>query len=427
MTPAPPAPVQPDTTSEQPRRSGRWRSLTADTILWSLAFIPIIGGAGWLGFESTQPADCLALHDIRAAAHWFDPVFFQYNLILGSVAILIVPTVPLFYAKAMAWRKNARLLNELSAADWQRVNPHLERRGESRFYWASAMLTMMIVTLGVVILLLFKPGAAPGCGVDFSKGANMLMLGPFIGIGPPADADAAKLWYGHLVHGLTGFQFGFLGAYIYFLTALSRAFFMLDLTPETFIEGALRIAIASVLALIFSFSLDPSGSILGLSTPEALLPTVSFFFGFFPKRALAFLENMVGTWAHAWLPGGDNKVMPLCVLHGMSYDHEIRLEREGFDSIENFSHADAAGLAVRTGFSYGQLRQWISEAALLAMLREDYAKFVSLTGLSSLEELRRFLSAAPDPETGLTQLIGAGSDQQISALRHKVGVIGQML
>lgn len=210
----------------------------------------------------------------------------------------------------------------------------------------------------------------------------------------------------------------------------SRAFFTLDLTPETVIEGSLRIAIASVLPLVLSFALEPSSSnagslnagspIAGLTTPQSLLPAISFFFGFFPSRALAFLENLISGLAHKLLPTDENKVMPLRLLHGLNFNHELRLEREGFDSVENFSHADAAALAVRTGFSYAQLRQWISEAALMARLREDYPKFVSQTGLSSIEEVTRFMAAIPDPETALTALAGTGEN---AVLRQKIAVL----
>ena len=60
----------------------------------------------------------------------------------------------------------------------------------------------------------------------------------------------------------------------------------------------------------------------------------------------------------------------------MSYTHELRLEREGFDNVENLSTADPVDLAVRTCFSYTQLKQWIDEAWLTTHLREDYPELV---------------------------------------------------
>ena len=37
-------------------------------------------------------------------------------------------------------------------------------------------------------------------------------------------------YYSHLVRNLTAFQFGFLGAYVYFIGSVVRAYFTMDLT-----------------------------------------------------------------------------------------------------------------------------------------------------------------------------------------------------
>ncbi len=91
------------------------------------------------------------------------------------------------------------------------------------------------------------------------------------------------------------------------------------------------------------------------------------------------------------VPADSYRALPLSMLAGMSYTHELRLEREGFDNLENLSTADAVDLAVRTCFSYTQLQQWIDQAWLAAHLREDYPDFVRRTGISTSEELRCFL------------------------------------
>ena len=33
--------------------------------------------------------------DFRAVAHWFDPVFFQYNLVMALLVVLVVPSLAL--------------------------------------------------------------------------------------------------------------------------------------------------------------------------------------------------------------------------------------------------------------------------------------------------------------------------------------------
>ncbi len=117
---------------------------------------------------------------------------------------------------------------------------------------------------------------------------------------------------------------------------------------------------------------------------------MAFFFGFYPKRACTGNRANCAQNNENIVPGDSYRALPLSMLAGMSYTHELRLEREGFDNLENLSNADAVDLAVRTCFSYTQLKQWIDQAWLAAHLREDYPDFVRRTGITSSEELRCF-------------------------------------
>ena len=405
----------------QPGRTGRRKTYLIDGTLVSVLVIPILSVMGWLAYQSTIDGECLGIRNITAASRWFDPVFFQYNLALATVAILIFPCVPFIYVNSMAWRKKDRLLRELPLEARGQVNFRMEQRSSFRFYFGSASLATAVVALGISILLLLKPVRdASQCGVDFSKGANMLMLGPFIGLyngsGDPKGIDAL---YTHLVDGLVGFQFGFLGAYTYSLTALTRAYFTLDLTPETLVDTSIRIGVASVLSLVLSFGADKLGV-------RDLLPIISFFFGFFPGRALAFLEEFVLKTVKI-IPTTTYHATPLSVLHGMSYAQELRLQREGFDSAENLGHANAVDLAVRTGFAYRQLRQWISEAWMVAHLRDDYTDFVQRTGITSREELEHYFTTVPDDPMARLLLGGDEKDQNLGRLRSKLTVIRALL
>jgi hypothetical protein len=78
-------------------------------------------------------------------------------------------------------------------------------------------------------------------------------------------------------------------------------------------------------------------------------------------------------------------------------------------------------LAVRTCFSYGQLRQWIDQAWLASHLREDYPHFVRRSGISTSEELHCFLSACDANNTdGVQQLIPALSVEPADAASWKL-------
>jgi hypothetical protein len=230
----------------------------------------------------------------------------------------------------------------------------------------------------------------------------MLLLGPFVEL---YSTDRPR-YYHQIVISLTAFQFGFLGAYVYFIGYLLRAYFTLDLSPHTYVAGSLRMVVSSVLALVLSFALpalDVFGPVSQAANSERflrLLPLLAFFLGYFPNRALFLLEKtgnqLLGLGPQAYAG------TPLSRLAGMSSDHEVRLDREGFDNLENLSHARAIDLAVRTGFSYRQLKQWVEEARLRVQLAEDFEEFADRTGIRTAEELVTYWQV--DPELATTHL-----------------------
>jgi hypothetical protein len=313
--------------------------------------------------------------------------------------------------------------------------------------------------------------SANGLGVNLSLGADLLTLGPFAEL-YEKNPDA---YYIHITRNLTIFQFGFLGAYIYFLGSVTRAYFTLDLTSHTFVEGAIRMIVASVLALVVSFAVGPllhdgiisvpssasivggdsassssiansswgasvftadedsqdnksmstrsnsDGKIVTVPASQSLLTVMAFFFGYYPKRALLAIEQVALQVIKNIIPENHYRALPLSMLTGMSYAHELRLEREGFDSIENLSHADAVDLAVRTCFSYSQLKQWIDQAWLASHLGEDYSEFAHRTGIATSHELYQFLSTCdPAQLDGVEQLAIVLSADPAATLSWKV-------
>jgi len=403
-------------------------------------------------------------HDFRAVAHWFDPVFFQYNLVMALLVVLVVPSLALSYIQAMANRKERRLYRDVPPERRSEVRRRMGRRASFSAYRGSVWLTTTVVLLGVSILLLFKPvSSAAGMGLNFAMGSNMLTMGPFVEL---FEKDRGA-YYSHLVRNMIAFQFGFLGAYVYFIGSVVRAYFTLDLTSHTFVDGAIRMIVASILALVLSFAFDfvtftaednsraavaashdkasagSSGSESKAATENhgenqdssdktdvegpvipaslSLLPVVAFFFGFYPKRASLAIERIALKAMRNIVPADSYRALPLSMLAGMSYTHELRLEREGFDNVENLSTADAVDLAVRTCFSYTQLQQWIDQAWLAAHLREDYPDFVRRTGISTSEELRCFLCTCdPAKMDAIGQLTAALTADPAAATSWKV-------
>jgi hypothetical protein len=432
---------------------------------WSVFLLPILLFVG-LGLESAlgpTPSPDSQHHDFRAVAHWFDPVFLQYNLVMALLGVLVVPSLALSYIQNMANRKERRLYRDVPPERRSEVRRRMGRRASFSAYRGSVWLTTIVVLLGIISLLFLKPDLADGLGVETTRSVNGLLIGPFFEL----SRKSPEAYYSHLLCSITAFQFGFLGAYVYFIGTLARAYFTLDLTAHTFVDGAIRMIIASITALVISFGFgffflsehaftsastatqsdsSPATSSTTESLPAnsvstvhksrpgnsngadseipaslSLLPILAFFFGFYPKRATLAIERIALKAMRNIVPSDSYRALPLSMLAGMSYTHELRLEREGYDNIENLVNADAVDLAVRTCFSYIQLQQWIDQAWLVSHLRDNYPDFVRRTGIGSSAELRYFLHTCDSANAdGAGQLVAALSTDPVATVSWSV-------
>lgn len=391
--------------------------------------------------SKTIPAD-LALHE--QITFWFDPVFFQYNLALLVFAVAIVPLITLCYVRSMGPEKKRRLKCELpdeafsvDSESRNYIQKYLTDTFCMRNYFGSMMTLTFVVMFGCMIILLLKPmplDASGAAGVDYRKGANFLMLGPYMTAYMQGETTE---YLRVLIHTLTAFQFGFLGAYVYFIGHLVRSYFTLDMTPNIFVSSSVRMITGSLLALVLSYIfIEPklfASLVPFLDENDALhkmfvkgLPVWSFFIGFFPSRGLMLIEN-VSTKLLGLLKVREYAT-PLSDLPGMNYSHQIRLSREGFDNIENLSTSSALDLALRTGFSYQQLSLWIGQASLHCYLRDDYHRFVDRTGLISLDDFCNYWLAAKQKDPGTdpaTELIAATQTDE-HKFNEKIRILGRL-
>jgi len=353
---------------------------------------------------------------------WYDPVFFLYNVLLFAFALLIPPVITSVYIRLMSHEKVRRLEQEVPESIWEPNKAMIVGLVRKLFRWktyfGSMALFMMVLMLGASIMLFLKPvvagdPAVRAMGLDFSKGANILMLGPYA-------AHLPEEYFHRLVISLAAFQYGFLGGYTHHIGQLARSYFMLDLTPHTYVDATVRIATGSLVALVLSFWLFEPGVV---NEDTTLLPVVSFFVGFFPTRGLLAIEKGATAFIKV-LPKSAYEAEGLSMLPGMSYAHELRLGREGIDTVENLSNANALELAVRTGFNYCQLEQWRGQAWLCGHLRDDYESFMKRTGITSRDELRTFGDAWQPPAAGTTAAAYlAGDDKALETKVHALLVL----
>jgi len=322
---------------------------------------------------------------------WFDPVFMVYNILLLLLIVMVVPSITFFYVRGKRVYKEARLRVSLGDDEdnANKIKNYLDHSFKVSHYAGSMTLLSIVILLGGAIILLLKPisMSSTGFGVDYSKGANFLMLGSYMHHFVEGNTQE---YMRVLIGTLTAFQFGFLGAYIYFITHLVRSYFTLDLSPSIYISCTVRIMMGAILSLVLSFFFITGYIEDGTKKPLDLyyyLPMISFFIGFFPLRGLLFLERAASGLLHI-LPTNYHSTS-LTNLIGMSYQHELRLNREGFDNIENFVTADIVDLTMRTGFSYQQLLDWRSQAELIVLLGDDYDRFRQATSIESVLHLKK--------------------------------------
>jgi hypothetical protein len=355
------------------------------------------------------------------AIQWFDPVFFQYNVVLLFLLILIIPAITYVYVDTMRQERFVRLQNELPPAELHQHEQHIRSSIEIQFslrnYVGSTATLMIVIALGFSVMLMLKPLLSaddPGQpGVDYGKGANLLLLGPYIEAFPGDKAT----YYHRLIVSLTAFQFGFLGAYVFFIGHLLRSYYTLDLTPNTFVSISARMVVSSLIALVVSFAL-PS------KLAPSMIPVVSFFIGFFPSRGLLVIDKISSRILQLRSDSFPSK--PLSALSGVSPEHEMRLRREGYDNVDNLAQADAIGLAVRTGCGYKQIKEWIGQAWLWSHMGDDYEAFRSRTGIGSTDDFVRFVTSwrAGKETVDVYSFLESACEAKC---RTKIRVIGELL
>jgi len=403
-------------------------------IIFSSIFVGILMLMGLTLFMQDRfcPGEAInGIDFLKQIVCWLDPVFTIYNLALLLLIVMVVPAITFFYVYTMREQKQQRLLQQIpnNNVNIEKIKNNLDETFKIDHYAGSMTLLSIVILLGGMIILILKPLAISEFnpndhfGVDYSKGVNFLMLGSYMHYFIEGEV---KDYMRVLVGTLTAFQFGFLGAYVYFITHLVRSYFTLDLSPNVYISCTVRIMMGTMLSLIMSFFLisapaeesalgtsqksskivkevvqnnsaehdgqsqvnkNPSESDLVLSDYYYYLPIISFFIGFFPLRGLLLIERTVGSVLH--LMPVKYESTKLTNLLGMSYQHEIRLKREGFDNVENLVNADIIDLAIRSGFYYHQLEQWQSQAKLTTHLGDDYARFRQATSINSVDELQK--------------------------------------
>jgi hypothetical protein len=243
---------------------------------------------------------------------------------------------------------------------------------------------------------------------------------------------AAVLWDTDFVLSPSGpwdaLKFGFLGAYAFAITMLTRRFYQSDLRPSAYAGVVLRIVLVLLIVAVLHqfFALDSTAG-APLSNTEMV---TAFVVGFFPLVGLQALQRVASKALRVVVPQLSPEY-PLDQLDGLNVWYEARLTEEGVEDMQNLTTMNLVDVILHTRVPVGRLVDWVDQAFLLIHLepveRKQLAEERRIGSLADLDPrsgirtriaLRRvgirtatdLLKAMPDPDEPGPALRGLGLD-----------------
>lgn len=184
---------------------------------------------------------------------------------------------------------------------------------------------------------------------------SLLLLG--IKFGTPASSAL-------YINSIVGAAYAFVGAFIWSATNIIRRLINADLSPYIYYSAGIRILMAMVVSILFSFILP---DFVGNG-----LPVVAFLTGMFPERVLNFMIEKYRDIV------GDRLVereLALERIDGISMAHKERLQEIGIDNAQNLACYSLIELLKRTPFEAREVLDWMGQAKLLLYVRDNIDAF----------------------------------------------------
>ncbi len=176
--------------------------------------------------------------------------------------------------------------------------------------------------------------------------------------------------------------FSFFGSFIWSAQNIIRRLIAYDLSPSVYYSAGVRIILACLVALVFSFLLGKN-SYFQLDTSIAV---IAFLTGMFPQRILSSMINFYKDWLNPDRLNTDD--LSLYKIEGMSLSHKERLEEVGIDNAQNLATASLTKLLIETPYGSRQILDWIGQAKLLCYAKQDIDKLRSV-GIRSIYDLKK--------------------------------------
>lgn len=147
--------------------------------------------------------------------------------------------------------------------------------------------------------------------------------------------------------------YGFLGSYFFAVNMAFRRYLRADLSPRAYSQIIVRLLTTSLLALVLSAVMAPTGAM-------APLYAAAFLAGVVPETAMGIIRQSV---AMKILPGSDERHV-VTALDGINLYDRSRLLEEGIENVENLAHANLIELMLRTRIPTARLVDLYDQAIL---------------------------------------------------------------
>jgi len=172
----------------------------------------------------------------------------------------------------------------------------------------------------------------------------------------------------------------FIGAYVYTIARILDRINNNDLYPISLYYYSARIIIASAVAMVLRHTIQ----VLGIAPADSLstylnpwLILMGFIVGFTPDLFIISMSRKVFQALKVWGSRGDPKEgvlpanLPLLMIDDLTREKIDRLNELGIDSAQVLARQNPFLLLPRLPFELSLLNDWIGQAQLYALVRED--------------------------------------------------------
>jgi len=200
----------------------------------------------------------------------------------------------------------------------------------------------------------------------FSADPNMQKISSVTDSNMQGISSEKLEFYIYIIPFMIAFAFGFLGSLIYSLKDTTYRFYTLDLYPKTYINYIIRFIFAPSLCIVIAYFMMNDW-------PINSMPIVFFLIGFFPQRAMQFIEDK--TTEILKLKKEEKKGISLSHIQGMTDYIAYRFRELGIDDVQNLANVDLTYLRRNLAYSNRLLSDFVSQALFILHFSADLDKF----------------------------------------------------